>query len=42
MSTLTPIGARLQLALDAEHMRMLNEWFFKWHHIGAGQHGRNR
>jgi hypothetical protein len=35
MSTLTPIGARLQMALDAEHLRMQNEWFFKWHHIGG-------
>jgi hypothetical protein len=34
MSTLTPIGARLQMALDAEYLRMQNEWFFKWHHIG--------
>lgn len=34
MSTLTPIGARLQIALDAEYLRMQNEWFFKWHHIG--------
>src|SRR5258706_12656096 len=35
MSTLTPVGARLQMALDAEYLRMQNEWFFKWHHIGA-------
>ncbi|MBU6444553.1 MAG: hypothetical protein KGR48_11650 [Alphaproteobacteria bacterium] len=34
MSTLTPIGARLQIALDAEYLRMHNEWFFRWHHIG--------
>jgi Predicted pPIWI-associating nuclease len=34
MSTLTPIAARLQIALDAEYLRMQNEWFFKWHHIG--------
>ena len=37
MTSLTPIGARLQIALDAEYLRMQNEWFFKWHHIG----GRN-
>jgi hypothetical protein len=36
MSTLTPIGARLQTTLDAEYLRMQNEWFFKWHHIGRG------
>lgn len=23
------------MALDAEHLRMQNEWFFKWHHIGS-------
>jgi hypothetical protein len=34
MSTLTPIGSRLQIALDAEYLTMANEWFFKWHHIG--------
>jgi hypothetical protein len=34
MSTLTPIGSRMQIALDAEYLRMVNEWFFKWHHIG--------
>ncbi len=34
MSTLTPIGTRLQITLDAEYLRMQNEWFFKWHHIG--------
>jgi hypothetical protein len=35
MSTLTPIGERLQIALDGEYVRMQNEWFFKWHHIGG-------
>ncbi|MGY3137747.1 hypothetical protein ACVWZM_008429 [Bradyrhizobium sp. USDA 4501] len=35
MSRLTPIGARLEIALDAEYLRMQNEWFFKWHHIGS-------
>src|SRR6266702_2738885 len=35
MSTLTPTGARLQLELDAEYLRMQNEWFFRWHHIGG-------
>lgn len=35
MSTLTPVGSRLQIALDAEYLRMLNEWFFRWHHIGG-------
>lgn len=34
MSTLTPIGSRLQISLDAERLRMANEWFFRWHHIG--------
>lgn len=34
MNALTPIAARLELALDAELLRMQNEWFFKWHHIG--------
>lgn len=33
MSTLTPIGSRLQIALDGEFLRMVNEWFFKWHRI---------
>jgi len=23
------------MALDAEYLRMQNEWFFKWHHIGG-------
>lgn len=34
MSTLTPIGNRVQTALEAEYLRMVNEWFFKWHYIG--------
>jgi hypothetical protein len=34
MTTQTPIGARLQIALDAEYLRMQNDWFFKWHYIG--------
>jgi hypothetical protein len=34
MSTLTPIGARLQLALETEYFRMQNGWLFKWDHIG--------
>jgi hypothetical protein len=25
----------MQISLDAEYLRMMNEWFFKWHHIGA-------
>jgi hypothetical protein len=33
--SLTPIGSRLSLSLDDEYMRMQNEWFFKWHHIGG-------
>ena len=32
---MTPIGSRLQLTLDDEVIRMANEWFFKWHHIGG-------
>jgi hypothetical protein len=32
---MTPIGSRLQLKLDNEYIRMANEWFFKWHHIGG-------
>ncbi len=35
MTTLTPIGARLQIALEAEYLRMQNDWFFKWHYIGG-------
>jgi hypothetical protein len=23
------------MRLDAEYLRMQNEWFFKWHHIGG-------
>jgi hypothetical protein len=34
LSGLTPIAARLSLALDDEYLRMQNEWFFKWHFIG--------
>ncbi len=33
MSSYTPIAARLELALDAEALRMWNEWFCKWHYI---------
>lgn len=33
MNHLTPIGSRLRIALDTEHRRMQNEWFFKWHFI---------
>lgn len=32
---MTPIGYRLSLHLDEEVVRMANEWFFKWHRIGA-------
>lgn len=32
---LSPTAARLQLNLDGEYMRMQNEWFFAWHHIGG-------
>jgi len=32
---MTPIGHRLSLHLDEEVVRMANEWFFKWHHIGS-------
>lgn len=35
MGRLTPIGSRLSTSLDAEYSRMQNEWFFKWHFIGA-------
>ena len=35
MTSLTPIGSQLELALDAEHHRMLDEWFFCWHQIGG-------
>lgn len=24
----------MQIALDVEYLRLQNEWFFKWHHIG--------
>jgi hypothetical protein len=30
----TPIAARVSLSVDEEYLRMQNEWFFKWHHIG--------
>lgn len=30
---MTPIGSRLQLQLDNEYLRMVNEWFYKWHLI---------
>jgi hypothetical protein len=33
MSFRTPFANRLWLELDNEFLRMLNEWFFKWHHI---------
>jgi hypothetical protein len=29
----TPFGTRLKDRLDAEVMRMQNEWFFKWHQL---------
>ncbi|MGO1162316.1 hypothetical protein ACTOV4_10205 [Brucella sp. C7-11G] len=31
---MTPVGERLRENLEKEHVRMLNEWFFKWHFIG--------
>lgn len=31
----SPTAARLQLILDSEFLRMQNEWFFLWHHIGG-------
>ena len=34
MTTTTPIGHRLSIALDDEYRRMQNEWFFRWHSIG--------
>ncbi len=34
MAGLTPMAERLAIALDDEYLRMLNEWFFKWHYIG--------
>ncbi len=34
-NALTPIAARLANALDEEHRRMVNEWFFKWHLISS-------
>ncbi|MCP3441999.1 hypothetical protein [Bradyrhizobium sp. CCGUVB14] len=37
MSHLTPIGLRLSASLSDEHLRMQNEWFFKWHAIGGQQ-----
>jgi len=35
MSHLTPIGSRLSASLSDEYVRIQNEWFFKWHHIGG-------
>jgi hypothetical protein len=32
---MTPIGSRLFASLNDEYLRMQNEWFFKWHHIGG-------
>jgi len=32
----TPIAERLALQLESEFRRMQDEWFFKWHFIGAG------
>jgi hypothetical protein len=32
---MTPIGSRLFDSLNDEYLRMQNEWFFKWHHIGG-------
>jgi hypothetical protein len=32
---MTPIGSRLFISLNDEYLRMLNEWFFKWHSIGG-------
>ena len=32
---MTPIGSRLIASLNDEYLRMQNEWFFKWHHIGG-------
>lgn len=34
MTALTPIAARLAIALDDDCRRMQNEWFFRWHFIG--------
>ena len=34
MTLFSPIAARVSLSLDEEYLRMQNEWFFKWHHIG--------
>jgi hypothetical protein len=31
---MTAIGSRFRTQLDVEVRRMINEWFFKWHHIG--------
>ena len=32
---MTPIGSRLFASLEDEYLRMQNDWFFKWHHIGS-------
>jgi hypothetical protein len=34
---MTPIGLRLLNSLNDEYLRMLNEWFFKWHSIGGAR-----
>lgn len=34
---MTPIGLRLINSLNDEYLRMLNEWFFKWHSIGGSR-----
>jgi hypothetical protein len=33
--TMTPTATRLQQRLSARRAWFLNEWFFKWHHIGG-------
>jgi len=32
----TPIAERLKINLETEFRRLQDEWFFKWHFIGAG------
>ncbi|WP_414463643.1 TIR domain-containing protein [Hyphomicrobium sp. DY-1] len=33
---MTPTATRLHMRLDERYLWFHNQWFFKWHHIGAG------
>ena len=33
---MTPTATRLNMRLDERYLWFHNQWFFKWHHIGAG------